>query len=51
MDKCEKYEKFLEENTDIMLKYMMWEEQFLEPQLFTNNTKIEADDTDFEIID
>ena len=48
---CEKYEKFLEENVDIMLKYMIWEEQFLSPQIFDNNVNIDAEDVDYEDID
>ena len=51
MTQCEKYERFINDHTDITLKYMLWEEQFLEPQLFDNNTKIDADDIDFETID
>ena len=47
MTNCEKYEKFLEENTDIMLKYMIWEEQFLEPQIFTNDVMIDAEEVEF----
>ena len=48
MTECEKYRKFIEENTDITLKYMIWEEQFLEPQVFDSNVNIDADDVDHE---
>jgi len=48
LTECEKYKKFIEENTDITLKYMIWEEQFLEPQVFDSNVNIDADDVDHE---
>lgn len=45
MDKDKEYElmkQFLEENTDILLKFMIWQDNFLEPQIFTN--QVDAED-------
>jgi len=47
MTQCERYEKFLEENTDLMLKYMLWEDTILEPQIVTSEVAIEAEDVEF----
>jgi len=52
MDKDREYElmkRFLEENTDILLKYMIWTDNFLEPQVFTN--EVEAEDIDYGELD
>ena len=35
--------RFIEENTDITLKFMMWQEEFLEPQIFTQDVDAESD--------
>ena len=52
MDKDKEYElmkRFLEENTDILLKYMIWQDQFLEPQIFTND--VDAEDIEYGELD
>ena len=48
---CEWQDEFINSNTDIALKYIMWKDMQLEPQVFNNQTNIDADDTDFEYID
>ena len=45
LSQCEMYEKFIEENTDIALLYLIWEDNFLEPQIFTN--EVDAEDIDY----
>lgn len=40
--------RFIEENTDITLKYMIWSEEFQDPQIFTN--EVDAEDTECEVI-
>ena len=47
MTECEMMEKFLNENTDILLKYMMWKEYIMEPQVMNSNVDVEAEDVDF----
>ena len=42
--------KFIEENTDITLKFLIWQEKFLEPQIFTNDVQVEAEDIECETI-
>ena len=36
--------KFIEENTDITIKFLMWQELILEPQVVNSDVKIEAED-------
>jgi len=48
MTDCEMMTRFIEENTDIALKYIMWQENFLDPQVFDSNVNIDADDVDHE---
>jgi len=40
--------RFIEENTDVALKYIIWQENFLDPQVFDSNVNIDADDVDHE---
>lgn len=47
---CEWMDDFINSNSDIALKYIMWKDMQLEPQIFTNETNIDADDADFEFI-
>ena len=42
--------RFINENVDILQKYLIWKEFISEPQVFDNNVKIEADDVDHEDI-
>lgn len=42
--------RFVEENTDITLKYMIWSEQFLEPQIFNNDVQVEAEEAECEVV-
>ena len=49
MTEYEMMKKFIEENTDITLKYLMWQELILEPQVVNSDVKIEAED--IELID
>ena len=51
MTECEMMTRFIEENTDITLKYMIWQDQFLEPQVYDNNVEIDANDIDYELDD
>jgi len=44
MTECEMMTKFIEENTDIALKYLMWQELILEPQVVNSDVNIEAED-------
>jgi hypothetical protein len=44
MTEYEMMKKFIEENTDITLKYLMWQELILEPQVVNSDVKIEAED-------
>jgi|VirMetMinimDraft_7_1064189.scaffolds.fasta_scaffold211924_2 hypothetical protein len=44
MTDCEMMTKFIEENTDIALKYLMWQELILEPQVVNSDVNIEAED-------
>ena len=44
MTENEMMEKFLNENTDILLKYMLWKEHIMEPQVLSADVKIEAED-------
>ena len=47
---CELMKDFIDSNSDIALKYIMWVDLISEPQIFTNETNIDADDADFEFI-
>ena len=48
MTKCEKYEQFINDHTDIAMKFMLWEDAIL-----NNKTDDTTDirDIDFDIID
>ena len=51
MDQEREYQmmkQFIEENTDIALKFMMWQDLIMEPQVFTGN--VDAEDQDCEVI-
>ena len=48
MTDCEMMTKFIEENADIALKFIMWQDLILEPQVFEG--EIEAEDIESEII-
>ena len=50
MTEYEMMKKFIEENTDITLKYLMWQELILEPQVVNSDVNIEAEDTECETI-
>jgi len=50
MTEYEMMKKFIEENTDITLKFLIWQEKFLEPQIFTNDVQVEAEDIECETI-
>lgn len=41
---------FINENMDILHKYLLWKETILPSQIVDSNVKIEADDVDFEDI-
>ena len=40
--------RFIEENTDITLKFMMWSEEFQDPQIFTQD--VDAEEAECEVI-
>ena len=44
MDECRKMEMFIEENTDIAMKYILWEQEF-----YVEQNDIDLDDA--QIID
>jgi len=44
MDECRKMEMFIEENTDIAMKYILWEQEF-----YVKENSIDLDDA--QIID
>ena len=44
MNECEKYEMFIEENIDIAMKFILWEQQFY---IDENNIDLEGDDITF----
>ena len=44
MDECRKMEMFIEENTDIAMKYILWEQEF-----YVEENNIDLDD--IEIIE
>lgn len=51
MEQNKEYElmkRFIEENTDITLKFMMWQEEFLDPQIFTQ--QVDADEIECEVL-
>ena len=51
MDQEKEYQmmkEFIESNTDITLKFLMWQDLIMEPQVFTG--KVEAEDADCEIV-
>ncbi len=50
MTEIEKYRKFFEENTDILMKYMLWEDTILPPQILDEGVEREGDDVEFEDI-
>ena len=50
MNDCQMMTRFIEENTDIALKYLIWQENFLAPQVFDNSVQVEADDVECETI-
>jgi hypothetical protein len=49
MTENEMMEKFLNENTDILLKYMLWKEHIMEPQVLNPDVKIDAVDVDVTV--
>ena len=48
-NECDLMKMFIDSNTDITLKYLMWQELILEPQVVNSDVKIEAED--IELID
>ncbi len=50
MTEYEMMKEFIESNTDITLKFLMWQELILEPQVVNSDVNIEAEDTECETI-
>ncbi len=50
MDECSKMKKFIEDNTDITMKYMLWEQTILKQNNNDDDTT-DITDIDFNIID
>jgi len=48
MTEVEMQTKFINENMDILHKYLLWKETILEPQVVDSDVKIEAEDVDYE---
>jgi hypothetical protein len=48
MTKCEKMEMFINDNPDITIKFMIWEDKILKQD---NNDNTGISDIDFDIID
>lgn len=48
MTKCEKYEMFINDHTDVAMKFMIWETSILK---LKNNDNTSISDIDFDIID
>jgi len=44
MNECEKMEMFIEENIDIAMKFILWEQEFYVKE---NNIDLEGDDITF----
>ena len=47
MTQCEKYEKFINDNPDITIKFMIWEDKILK---LKDNDNTSISDIDFDII-
>ncbi len=50
MDRCEKMERFINDHTDIAMKYMVWEDTILKQNNNDDDTT-DITDIDFNIID
>jgi hypothetical protein len=46
MDECSKMTKFIEENMDIAMKYILWEQEF-----YVNENNIDLSGDDIQIIE
>ena len=46
MDECRKMEMFIEENTDIAMKYILWEQEF-----YVEQNDIDLDDVEIIELD
>ena len=52
MDKCQKYEMFINDHTDILLKFMIWENEILPLNIKKQeNDNTSISDIDFDIVD
>jgi len=51
MTDCQKYEMFINEHTDILMKYMIWENEILPRFNNIENGTTDITDADFDIID
>jgi len=48
MTEVEMQTKFINENMDILHKYLLWKETILEPQIVNSDVEIQANDVDYE---
>ena len=46
MSECEKMEMFIEENSDIAMKYLLWEQEF-----YVKENNIDLSDDDIQILE
>ena len=43
--------KFIEENMDILHKYLLWKETILPSQIVDNDVEIPAEDVEYEVVE
>lgn len=52
MTQCEKMEKFINDHTDVAMKFMIWEDSILPMQITKQENGVtNVSDIDFDIID
>ena len=50
MTEYEMQDKFINENMDVLHKYLLWKETILPAQVVTSNVDFNAEDVDYEVI-
>ena len=51
MTEYEMQDKFLNENMDVLHKYLLWKETILPAQVVTSNVDFNAEDVEYEVIE